>query len=158
MKLVISGLISWSRDLTWKSNNFKGLIFYWLCFLSLGIWTKLFSDLVVHAIQSLYNRGFVSVKMPSTPLSKQNSEEMKCEVIRYFVKDTKSSFLMWTLAGNLELKARLDQKVALSSFATVEGSLDICNIAQHSKKGRGPLVSQTSLGTINMTFGVTALL
>ena len=76
----------------------------------------------VHAIQSLYNRGCISVKMSATPLSKQNSQEVKV-IIRCVVKGYQECLFDVDIGEKFEIKSKIGSKGRAFKLCNNRGQL-----------------------------------
>lgn len=76
----------------------------------------------VHAIQSLYNRGFVSVKMAATPLTKQNSDEVKV-IISCVVKGYQECLFDVDIGEEFEIKSKIGSKGRAFKLCDKRGQL-----------------------------------
>ena len=76
----------------------------------------------VHAIQSLYNRGCISVKMSATPLSRQNSEEVKV-IIRCVVKGYQECLFDVDIGEEFEIKSKIGSKGRAFKLCNNRGQL-----------------------------------
>lgn len=76
----------------------------------------------VHAIRSLYNRGFVSVKMVATPLNKQNSDKVKV-IISCVVKGYQECLFDVDIGEEFEIKSKIRSKRRAFKLCDKRGQL-----------------------------------